>query len=237
MKRLAFIVLQMLTLSAQIPILNPYRYVVVGGGGGDNIALRTVSFASASTQNPTGTEPAGATTDDILVAFVVVDSASSSLGNPAGWTSIYSGLAGAAFRYSLCWIRRTGSAPSYVWTSSTGSYYEVHILAYSGCVNSGSPIEASADGGVTTGTNPDCPSMTTVNANAMAIAVGANWTGSGGAGWSAPSGYTRRSNNTVGNDAVMADKKVVAAGAENPAAFTGGNGSNTQWQGTIALQD
>lgn len=209
-----------------------------GGGGGDNIAFRSEAHSAPTSGNgATLTEPASAAQNDVFISLAVCDTASSSLGIPSGWTSIYSG-ATATYRYNLCWIRRGASAPSLVWTMSTSAYREVYILAYSGVTTSGNPYETSADGGTTASdsTAADPPSVTTSTANDWVIALGIDWSGSATA-WTAPSGYTIRSSNAAGNDAFMADKKVAAAGAENPATFTGrGAGNNIKWTATIALK-
>lgn len=224
---------------AAVTIVQPARFVIptAGGGGGTPIAFRTNSFHTITAVNNTVTEPTGAASGDIFVALAMCDTASTSLGAPAGWTTIYSGSGAANFKYNLSWIRRGGSAPSLVWTTASSVYSEVQILAYHDGVAAGTPYEASVDGGNSSGLNPDCPSITTINANAIVIAIAINWSGSNVGGW-ALSGYVVRSNNANGNDTVMADKSVVSPGAENPPAFTNGGGpSAQQWQAAIALQD
>jgi hypothetical protein len=208
-----------------------------GTTGGGTPTFRSASFVGGTAANATPSEPAGAADNDILVSFAISRQDAGALSIPSGWTSIYSGQTGSGsvhFFYNLAWIRRSG-APALTWTTPN-TYREVYVLAYSGCTTSGSPIDASQDGGSTTTTNPDCPSITTVTANAMVLAIAGQWSGSGGGGWTAPPGYTRRSDNTAGNDAVIAEKLVAVAGAENPGAFSGGGGSGATWIGTIALK-
>jgi hypothetical protein len=210
---------------------------VGGGGGGNDIAFRNRNQVVGTGTNATVTEPASAALNDVFWALAVCGNAAT-LTEPSGWTVRYSGTAtgNTSFKYNLAWIRRGSSAPSLTWTISSSVYREVHVLAYSGVVTSGNPYEASVDGGFSTGTNPDCPSVTTIDANAMVLAFAVNFFGSSSA-WGAPSGYTIRVRNTAGDDCVVAEKKVAVAGAENPAAYTGGGGTETQWTASVALQD
>jgi hypothetical protein len=205
-------------------------------GGGNDITFRSKNEVIGTGGNATVTEPASAAQNDVMWAVAFCDTAAT-LSAPSGWTVLWSGTASATFKYNIAWIRRGASAPSLTWTIGSSVYREVHVVCYSGVVTSGNPYEASADGGVTSSANPDCPSVTTVNANAMVLAIGINWGGSNTA-WGAPAGYTIRLRNTAGDDGILSEKKVVSAGAENPAAYTGGSGNSlVTWQGTVALQD
>jgi hypothetical protein len=71
----------------------------------------------------------------------------------------------------------------------------------------------------------------------MALAVGTNWNGSDTGGWTAPSGYTIRTNNASGNDMVIASKLLSASGPEDPAAFgnVAVNGTTDYWAATVTL--
>jgi hypothetical protein len=202
------------------------------------IAFRNESHVTGTGNGATPSEPASAALNDVFAALAFCDTASSSLGIPSGWISKFSGVSSnSLFRYDLAWVRRGSSAPSLSWTMSGSAYREVFIVAYSGCVTSGDPFEAATDGGnVANGSNPDCPSVTTINANAMALAAAINWSGSGGGGWTAPSGYTLRTNNAAGNDGMISEKLVVSAGAENPGVYSGAGGTNNVWTATLALK-
>lgn len=206
-----------------------------GGGGGNDVTFRSKNEVVGTGGNATVTEPAGATTNDILIALAACANAAT-LALPAGWTSIYNGTASTTFKYNLAWVRRGGSAPSLTWAVGSSVYREVMVFCYSGCVTSGNPYEASTDGGVTSTAQPDCPSVTTVNANAMVLAFAVQWNGSA-SGWGTPAGYTMRARNTAGDDLVMAEKKVAVAGAEDPALFSNGGAATTTWTASAALQD
>lgn len=217
------------------------RFRVVGGGG-DNIAFRNKSATTAEgTANGfTAAEPASAALNDVFIALAFCGQASTTLGIPSGWTSLASGNAGTDYRYNLAWIRRGASAPSLVWTMSTSAYRAVHLLAYSGCITTGNPYEAFSNGGTTandtTSLNP--PSVTTLSANSFVICGGVDYSGANFV-WTAPTGYTKRSEDVSGQqyDGVLAEKKIVTAGAEDPAAFSGRiTASAIKWAFSLALK-
>jgi hypothetical protein len=205
------------------------------------VAFRAASTAgyTAGASTLTGTEPAGTVATDVLVAQLIVQSTSGSTPTPpTGWTTLLSGLTAAGgashFYYNVAWILRGGSAPSLAWTTgSTGVYRELNVLGFSGCDQT-TPIDASQDGAPVNAANPDPPSVTAVNAACMAACFGAQWSGST-TSWTAPAGYTRRSRNTAGDDSAIATKLLSASGAENPAAWSGGAGTNDCWSATITL--
>jgi hypothetical protein len=215
-----------------------------GGGGGNDITFRSQSAVVGTGSGATPTEPSGATTDDVLIAIAACDSSVSSLGIPAGWTSLYSGSSTTPkFKYNICYIRRTSSAPSYAFTTGGSSVYrEVHVLCYSGVVNSGNPHEASSAGTKSSAISSTvtCDSVTTLNANAMVLAIAIPWAGSNPT-YTAPNsgGYTIRTRNTAGDDVCAAEKKRTTAGAESPGTIGGINAAATddRFVATIALQD
>jgi hypothetical protein len=216
--------------------------IAAAGGGGDNIAFRNRSSSTAEgTANGfTPTEPASAALNDVFIALAFCSTTSTSLGIPTGWTSLASGVATSSYRYNLAWIRRGSSAPSLTWTMSTSAYRGVHLLAYSGCITTGNPYEAFTDGGVTandsTSLNP--PSVTTLSANSWVICGGVDWSGANTT-WTAPTGYTKRSEDVSSSqyDGVLADKKIVTAAAEDPAAFSGRIAASAiKWAFSLALK-
>lgn len=224
------------------PILFP---AASGGttGGGNDIVFRSKSQVIGTGNGATPTEPAGAVANDIIFGLVVAD-ASATIGIPAGWTSLTSGTSTTThFDYNICYIRRTGSAPSYTFTTGGSVYREVHLVTYSGVVTTGNPYEASSSPGTKSngsGVTVTCDSVTTVNANAMVLAFVIAYAGSDTGGFTAPNsgGYTIRTDNTAGNDAMIAEKKRVAAGTESPG--TVGNITNVaedRFVISVALQD
>jgi hypothetical protein len=205
-----------------------------------------VAFRAASTAayGPfsggfTVTEPAGTVQDDVMLMLVVQNATAGSAPTPpTGWTSLFSGLTAAGgaahFYFFIAYIVRGAAAPNLnVNTSATSAYAECNVLTYSGC-DTTTPIDASANGAPVNAANPDPPSVTAVSSAAMAVCFGTQWNGST-ASWTPPAGYTRRSRNTAGDDSVAADKLLSASGAENPAAWSGGSGTNDCWAATLTL--
>lgn len=177
------------------------------------------------TGNSTVTEPTGAASGDALIGYMVFDAASSTAANashPAGWTLLYSGTQGL-FKYSVAYIIRGGSAPGLTWTTAgTSIYREVHVMCLTGAASLTLDSQATATSGNTTTHFPNPPSTTAIASTSMAICGGSNWAGSGPSNfWVAPTGYTLRSDNTSGNDSAIGTKSLAAAGAEDPAAFSG----------------
>jgi hypothetical protein len=204
-----------------------------GGGGGNDIAFRSKNQVIGTGGNATVTEPGSAAANDVFVAVAICANAAT-LTRPTGWTPLYSGTSGTSFKYDVSYIRRGGSAPSLVWTIGSSVYREVHVMAYSG-VDTTTAIDAQSTGVVNNSTNPDPDSVTTTAANSMVVIVGINWNGSSPS-W-AHAAYTIRSDNTAGNDVVMAELKKATAGAENPANFTGAPFGADQFAASVALKD
>ena len=202
------------------------------------IAYKSRSYIAASGSSPTMSEPSGAADGDFLIGLFIVPFAVSSISVPSGWTTLFSGTGtNSQMRYNIHYIVRGSSAPSYSYTMSSSSYREIHIMCFSG-VDTTTPIDASQFGssGNGTNTNPDPPAITPASNDALALAIGQNWSGSNPA-WSAPSGYTMCSDNTSGNDYALAIKQLASAASENPGAFSGVNtGSNQDYfSATVTL--
>lgn len=186
--------------------------------------------------SPTLSEPASVRQSDFYLALAIVDNVSTVLTQPAGWTVLYSGASFTpSFKYNVSYIVRGSAAPALGWTITGTAYREVHIFAFRG-VHTSQPIDSSVNGGNASVTiNPDPPSNTVINSDAMSVALGVSWAGSTSA-W-AHAAYTIRSVNTAGVDAIAASRLLTVPGAENPAAFTGGSGGGTDcWSATVALK-
>jgi hypothetical protein len=90
-------------------------------------------------------------------------------------------------------------------------------------VDLGTPLDTAATtAGVTTSTNPDCPSITTVANNAWVLAVAGNRVSDADIG--TVSGYSNQyqaqGNDTNAMSVGGATKEIASPGAENPAAWT-----------------
>lgn len=189
--------------------------------------------------SPTATEPAGAASGDYIVAvYATASGAAPTL--PAGWTTLYGPTTQGAFVFRVGVISRGGSAPSYAFTHTGSVYRELHVLCFQPASGTVTLDSQSATGGTgnANGHPPDPPATTAVASASLAVTGGINWGGTITA-WTAPIGYTIRSDNSAGNDCVVADKTLSASGSENPGAFAGiVVGSQDYWDGfTITLTE
>lgn len=179
----------------------------------------TQAYTTAVT-SVTPTEPAGATTDDIIVAFIYVENTNpATITPPTGWSDTFNGttlkqdmvLSGQVWSLQAFWIRRGGSAPSYSSFSWSGSSNVQHLTAaYSGAVASGDPWSFMAGAkrdDSSTNTYPDV-SGTTLTADEVLIWAGCNYVGIGTL--TQPTGYTAR-HSTNGSDLALADKAQATA--------------------------
>ena len=126
-------------------------------------ASTTAEVVSGTTITPT--EPAGATTDDVLLATVNCTSGRTITPTDSGWTSI-GAQEDTGNRVAIFWLRRTASAPSYVFTvSGAAGPIVAGVSAYSGAITLGVPIDVSAFTTNVSGTSHTIPSVTTTVAN------------------------------------------------------------------------
>jgi len=206
-------------------------------------AFKATSTVTGTALNATGTEPTGTAQNDIMVAFIICGQLGV-LGAPVGWTVLRSGQTGTSenddHQYMIAYIVRGASAPSLVFTTGTSQPRELYICTFSG-ENTSTPIDAEGTPAVTPATptpatNPDPPSVTPVDAAALAICVGSSWFGSAAGGWGTPTGYTIRSRNVAGDSGVMASKQLSGTAPDNPSAFTNGAGASSNFAHTFTLK-
>jgi len=205
--------------------------------GSGTLAFRSQTHLSSNAGTFTPTEPAGAASGDILFYFVVYDAVSGGAitSEPTGgWTTIatWTGPTSGSVT-KLYWIRRTGSAPGFTFSSVGAAYREAVVSAWSGAGGSGTPYVEQISAARTATTAPDCPAITTTTKNSIVIAFGMGWNGwVGTGGFTAPSGY---SDGDGGNATGIANadvgvkyKAVATAGtSENPGIFGNYTASST----------
>lgn len=199
------------------------------------VAFRAESHSIAgSGANANPGEPSGTASGDLLVGMIVV-AGTTAPSMPSGWTTLYTVSGGTSFRAAVGWIARGGSAVATTFTNAN-AYREAFILAFSGADTSALDSQSSAGTTYASSTNPDPPATTAVSSAAMAVAGIIHWNGSN-TGWTAPSGYTLRTDNAAGNDGAISSKILSASGVENPGAYAGVNGgAGDAWNGfTITL--
>ena len=104
-----------------------------------------VTFVSSSVVNngDTPSEPAGATTDDVFFAMLSVESNTVTFTPVAAWNLIHRTTAISPgvgpFQQAVYWFRRTGSAPSFDFGSSSEADTHVVVACMRGVVSSGDP--------------------------------------------------------------------------------------------------
>ena len=206
-----------------------------------------VTFVSKSADGETtgtgftATEPTGASLNDILFLWVVVQTGLTNWAPPALWTllvDLSNGGGGDSQNFAawLYWIRRGTTAPALnaSWTST--KFYSVSTTCWRGCKLSGNPYNASAGlYAVTNPSAPNPPSISITAQNAVAVALGASWTGPTVA-YTAPTGFTIREAGAAGT-AVCVASKIAGVGTEDPGVFGGvPAGANGEAGATVALQ-
>lgn len=194
----------------------------------------TVS-AFATAANITATEPSGAAQNDILIAFLYIES-DTAVTAPSGWSNSFNGTTMLAecntashdFRMYAYWIRRGASAPSYAWTHSS-AFRGIVIVAYSGCVTTEQPFSFGVPvvrDDTTAATWPST-SGTTLTANELLVWAGLGF-GMAGAG-TPPTGYTEDVDASGGVE--LASKSQAVAGGTGTVSGASYGASND----TVAL--
>lgn len=116
-------------------------------------AFRSVSAFVAGTLNLTPAEPTGSAEDDILVMLCETRMQDTPPSPPSGWTEAAGSpndttqtSGGDNAQLSVFWIRRGASAPSYTTTGGSSPYDHIaaQVAAFSGCITSGDPWDATA---------------------------------------------------------------------------------------------
>lgn len=179
-------------------------------------ATSTPAFRSASTANATATsitpgEPAGATTNDILILAVTSTTLQAlSVNDIAFWNYLCQFSDGVTQAY-VWWGRRTGSAPDYQVNASASTGLAANVLAFSGCITTESPVEGAHNGTTNaSGTSHTVASVTTTGSNRIVVGVVGSHSNTGGT--TAPGGTTERADEN-GTTASVETFTVAAATA------------------------
>jgi hypothetical protein len=194
------------------------------------IAFRSVSSLAYAIHGTTHTvsAPSGIANGDILIADTFVANGASDPGEltpPAGWTAVTASVllgpnGGLAARTRTYWKRAASESGSYVFTSgNTDDRAEIVIRAFSGCIASGSPIDAfsTASG---SGTTTTAPSITTTVANTLLSMYSSNWQANGAdpvTGWTERYDFvvTSIDKNTLNASAGATGTVVVSSNGNN----------------------
>lgn len=191
------------------------------------MAVAVRSFTSttyASRTNTTLTAPSGLADNDILLAavFVGVSGTAPSVAAPSGFTALPGSPTSVTDAYgfngklNVFWKRAASESGSYTFSHSSASSQGL-LLAISGAVTSGSPIDASSNNtGV--GKTSTATGVTTTVPNDLLLYIAHDWEGLGAL--SPPSGFTE-----------IFDSLIYSARMSQ--ATAGASGSKTQTNGNL----
>jgi hypothetical protein len=181
--------------------------------------------------------PAGTTTNDIVIVALASDNAvnSGAAGSDSsGITTtgyVFIRDAAGAVPGAQCGYKIMGATPDTTVVVDSGANRPVAglIQVWRG-VNTTTPIDNTATSATGASGQPNPPSFTTVTAGALRIVVGFLDDDDVAASVTAPTGYTNlvasdtgQASTTAGATVMIASKVAASTGAEDPAAFGGGD--------------
>ena len=195
------------------------------------VGTTSQSFGSSTTA--TFTLPTSLEGDLVVVAI----GSDGSLANvPSGWTSINGTTQGTEYARTI--YKVMGATPdtsvsiSGITTASAGIAIALRGADTSAIFDATATVATGATG------MPDCPSITTVNNNALAIAIGYLDDDNVQSSVTAPAGYSNLvaiQSSTAGQTVMLATKNIATYGTENPAVF-GGTGTDDWVAVTLAIR-
>lgn len=165
--------------------------------------------------------PSGTANDDIILYVAMVQANAPTITTPSGYTIVDTATNGTGHKAILYYKRAASEGATVGGASFTNNWSEGMALSISGCITSGSPIDAH-DVQVNTSNSTSTPacSVTTTGADRLLVWIGID---EFGATWSAvASGFTQRE--SYGG-------AIIAAG-DLAQAVSGGSGSLTGTSGT-----
>jgi hypothetical protein len=180
--------------------------------------------------NITLSKPTGTAEGDILVAFICGDS-DTTITPPTGFSLVWTESATTFWASTgLCYWKRAGASEpsSYTWTfSPTDMWFVGLVSAYSGCVDSGSPIDVYRTLGLDSQINPThtISGITTTEDGCMLVmhtyssSDQDNW-----GSWSSP--LVGRSGSTGSGE---------GSGVQNDAGASGDKSATRDWGGTASI--
>lgn len=188
--------------------------------------------AVGGSTSATNNKPTGTVNDDILLLCVYIEG-TMALTYPAGFTEVAAiNASNSSFALHVAWKRAASEGTTYATSWTGGAYGDFVLVAYSGCITSGSPMDAtpttSALGSGTT--NIISPSITTVSANTMIISHVGDILGNA---LTKPTAMTVRS---TFDDQGIADVIQAAAGASGTFSWTMGGSASQRCAVTLALK-
>src|SRR3990167_3324051 len=195
-------------------------------GGQNFISLVGVSAdATAASGNLSVTPPTTQTNHIMLCAVTANDNVA--LTFSAGWTIYREGNNTASMRVTLAWKRCTGAEGAFTITHPAGGFVRANVAVYSGCVATGSPINASSlrheSGGFSIIVTADAITPSVPNCLIVFTMHGPAATGSSAQVATDPASFTERIDNFGSGYAVsISDGYNLVGGSTGDATGTAG---------------
>ncbi len=192
----------------------------------------SASTGGASGNGITVTKPTGVVDNDILVAFLYIES-DDAITPPSGWTQkvlAEQNGGGEAHRLYCYWKRAASDGANYSWNWASSAWNSGGIRAYSGCPVAGDPFDVTTSGvaGSASVTSPAVSLTTTVTDCKLIFSVASfsssTWT-------STPASFIN-SLLPSGGDQRSLDKDQTSAGSTGSLTATCDTSS---WQTSILL--
>ena len=205
--------------------------------------VNTIGFrAAANVAGATGqtsaviSKPTGTATDDVLIANLYLEQNTpySTITAPSGWTALTevdNTAAAPDIRHLSYWKRATASEPAnYTWSWTPSLWRSGAISAFSGVVNTGSPIDVEGGGQSGTSASPQALSVTTSTANTMLYAMFLFFNSA--VVWTDAAGMST----AVKADVILDDYAIQAAAGASGAKTAGANSADDWVAKMIALK-
>jgi len=168
-------------ITVDAPGLNGHTAITMdsssGGGGGGQVTYEAFTEAKRTSEatSVTVNTPFGASTGDLLICAVVTRTDNkASLSPPVGqgWNQISLENYGSAVTLGVWWkLAGASEAPSHQFTWSNPSEAYAWMMHFTGH-DPGAPIHAWAHFGGDRTSTPDCPAVTTTQADCMILRIG-----------------------------------------------------------------
>jgi hypothetical protein len=183
--------------------------------------------------------PSGVAANDVILLFVntVVEGGGVTITPPSGFTNAPSSPIADSVDGStnyIFWKRATGSdSGSYTCTRSASGYSKGVALRFTGCVTTGSPIDADNGNVVLSGT-ASAASATSTGPNELGVLM--VWSDGDITSFTQPSGFTVAYNGIPAgdNEVIVSTKAYATAGATGSLVGTFGvGGDSVAWLGLL----
>ena len=202
------------------------------------IAYRAHTTAGGSAGTSVApSKPSGTTDGDILIAYLVVGGASKTITPPSGWTLKDERQGddpdGTTYLY---WKWASSEPASWTWSWSGSAYGEIEVVAYSGAITSGDPIDVFSESvnSVNAHSSTVASAITTTVANTMLVLCIMSWDSGP---FASSSGMTERYDGGASLNLALYDVAQASAGSSGTKTTTHANsGGNDTIVHLLALK-